>query len=276
MGCEIGNYRTAYSSLFGGGCPTAEQFLTKPMTENFVFRKEWREALRGYSAEVRAEVYEAVMAYAFDNEIIEMGELSRMAFNFIKLQIDSMRELYQQKCERNRERANRRWHKNNAEECQPMQGDAINTTQLNSNQYISLSFEEREKIFEIFYFERNLASAKEEYDRFVNHYEANGWCRNNSDKPVKNKVALAKSWKVEREEKRYPENIRKWLYGCYQIAREKGLQSWLLFEVKNIFVEGDNLIVQCSRQIAELIEAVQLQVPRDFTEKLFYRIRREA
>ena len=42
------------------------------MTENFVFRKEWREALRGYSAEVRAEVYEAVMAYAFDNEIIEI------------------------------------------------------------------------------------------------------------------------------------------------------------------------------------------------------------
>lgn len=260
-------------------------FLTKPMTENFVFRKEWREALRGYSAEVRAEVYEAVMAYAFDNEIIEMGELSRMAFNFIKLQIDSMRELYQQKCERNRERANRRWHKddaevcdtmpNDAEGCQPMQGDAINSIQFNSNQYISLSFEEREKIFEIFYFERNLATAKEEYDKFVNHYEANGWCRGNSDKPVKNKVALAKSWKVEREEKRYPENIRKWLYGCYLQASAKGLQSWLLFEVENIYADGDKLVVQGTRQVAELIEAVQMQVPRDFSKKLLYRIRRE-
>lgn len=256
------------------------------MTENFVFRKEWREALRGYNAEVRAEVYEAVMAYAFDNEIIEMGELSRMAFNFIKLQIDSMRELYQQKCERNRERANRRWHKDNAEECDTMPNDAkrcrrmptdaINSTQLNSNQYISLSFEEREKIFEIFYFERNLAAAKEEYDKFINHYEANGWCRGNSDKPVKNKVALAKSWKVERAEKRYPENIRKWLYGCYLLAREKGLQSWLLFEVEKIFTEGDKLLVQCSRQIAELIEAVQEQVPRDFSGRLIYRIRKEA
>lgn len=241
--------------------------------------------MRGYSAEVRAEVYEAVMAYAFDNEIIEMGELSRMAFNFIKLQIDSMRELYQQKCERNRERANRRWHKNDAEGCDTMpndaegcdtmQGDAINSTQLNSNQYISLSFEEREKIFEIFYFDRNLASAKEEYVRFVNHYEANGWCRGNSDKPIKNRVVLAKSWKVESAEKRYPENIRKWLYGCYLLAREKGLQSWLLFEVEKIYAEGDNLVIQGTRQVAEIIEAVQIQVPRDFTEKPLYRIRRE-
>lgn len=287
MGCEIGNYRTALFILSSAEVALRQSnFFTKPMTENFVFRKEWREALRGYNAEVRAEVYEAVMAYAFDNEIIEMGELSRMAFNFIKLQIDSMRELYKQKCERNRERANRRWHKNNAEGCdtmpndaegcQPMRGDAINSIQLNSNQYISLSFEEREKIFEIFYFERNLAAAKEEYDKFINHYEANGWCRGNSDKPVKSKVALAKSWKVERAEKRYPENIRKWLYGCYLIAREKGLQSWLLFEMERVYFEGDKLVVQCSRQIAELIETVQQQVPRDFSEDLLYRIRREA
>ncbi len=254
------------------------------MTENFIFRKEWREALRGYSAEVRAEVYEAVMAYAFDNEIIEMCELSRMAFNFIKLQIDSMREIYQKKCERNRERANKRWGNaeicdnmpNDAEICQPMQGDAINSNQLKSTQYISLSFEERERIFEIFYFERNLANAKEESEKFINHYEANGWCRGNSDKPVKNKVALAKSWKVERADKRYPENIRKWLYGCYLLAREKGLQSWLLFEVEKIYVEGDNIVIQGTRQVAELIEAVQMQVPRDFSEKLMYRIRREA
>ena len=287
MGCEIGNDRTATLHTFiCGGCPGAEHFFEKPMTENFVFRKEWREALRGYSAEVRAEVYEAVMAYAFDNEIIEMGELSRMAFNFIKLQIDSMRELYQKKCERNRGRAKRRWQKddaegcdtmpNDAEGCQPMQDDAINSIQLNSNQYISLSFEEREKIFEIFYFDRNLATAKEEYDKFVNHYEANGWCRGNSDKPVKSKVALAKLWKADRAEKRYPENIRKWLYDCYLLAREKGLQSWLLFDVEKIYAEGDNLVVQCSRKIAELIEEVQKQVPRDFSEKLLYRIRREA
>ena len=286
MGCGGRKHHAALFMLSAGVALRQSIFFEKPMTENFVFRKEWREALRGYSAEVRAEVYEAVMAYAFDNEIIEMGELSRMAFNFIKLQIDSMRELYQQKCERNRERAKRRWQKddaegcdtmpNDAEGCQPMQGDAINSIQLNSNQYISLSFEEREKIFEIFYFERNLATAKEEYDKFVNHYEANGWCRGNSDKPVKNKVALAKSWKVERADKRYPENIRKWLYGCYLLAREKGLQSWLLFEVEKIYAEGDKLVVQCSRQIAELIEAVQEQVPRDLSGRLIYRIRKEA
>lgn len=286
MGCGGRKHHAALFILSAGVALRQSIFFEKPMTEKFVFRKEWREALRGYSAEVRAEVYEAVMAYAFDNEIIEMGELSRMAFNFIKLQIDSMRELYQQKCERNRERAKRRWQKddaegcdtmpNDAEGCQPMQGDAINSIQLNSNQYISLSFEEREKIFEIFYFERNLATAEEECEKFINHYEANGWCRGNSDKPVKNKVALAKSWKVERAEKRYPENIRKWLHGCYLKAREQGLQAWQIFEVERIYFEGDKLVVQCTRQIAELIETVKNQVPRDFSEALLYRIRREA
>lgn len=32
MGCELGNYRTASLHTFiCGGCPTAEQFLTKPI-----------------------------------------------------------------------------------------------------------------------------------------------------------------------------------------------------------------------------------------------------
>ena len=79
--------------------------------ENFVFRKEWRDALKGYPSEVRAEVYEAIMAYAFEGETIEMCDLARMAFNFIKLQLDSMREIYRKKCDRNRESANRRWGK---------------------------------------------------------------------------------------------------------------------------------------------------------------------
>lgn len=256
------------------------------MTEKFVFRKEWREALRGYSAEVRAEVYEAVMAYAFDNEIIEMGELSRMAFNFIKLQIDSMRELYQQKCERNRERANRRWHKddaegcdtmpNDAEGCQPMQGNAINSIQFNSNQYISLSFEEREKIFEIFYFERNLATAKEEYDKFVNHYEANGWCRGNSDKPVKNKVALAKSWKVEREERKYAPQVMKWLHAIYTAMKTNGCQHRIISDIDNITTQDGVINIYTDRELATIFDKYVAKVPLPFNyHKIMYKVKKK-
>lgn len=91
--------------------------------KNFVFRKEWREALKDYSAEVRAEVYEAILAYAFEGIVIEMSDLSKMAFNFIKLSIDAMQEAYKEKCERNRQKATKRWG-GDAEVCQDMPNDA--------------------------------------------------------------------------------------------------------------------------------------------------------
>lgn len=119
--------------------------------ENFIFKKEWREALKGYPAEVRAEVYEAIMAYAFEGEILPMSDLAKMAFNFIKLAIDAMQESYAKKCNRNRESANRRWNKgemstdangceriqtdaNDANGCEAMQSIQINSNQFNSNQ----------------------------------------------------------------------------------------------------------------------------------------------
>lgn len=101
--------------------------------KNFIFRKEWREALKGYNAEVRAEVYEAILAYAFEGIVIEMSDLSKMAFNFIKISIDAMQDAYKEKCERNRQKATKRWSgdtevcqdiPNDAERCQDMPSDA--------------------------------------------------------------------------------------------------------------------------------------------------------
>lgn len=109
--------------------------------ENFVFKKEWREALKGYPAEVRAEVYEAIMAYAFEGDTIEMSELAKMAFNFIKLSIDAMQASYQRKCERNRESANRRWGKGeDANGCERIQADADGCEAMQSNQFNSNQF----------------------------------------------------------------------------------------------------------------------------------------
>ena len=122
--------------------------------KNFVFKKEWREALKDYSAEVRAEVYEAILAYAFEGEIIEMSDLSKMAFNFIKLSIDAMQDAYKKKCEKNRQNITRRWNENtevcetipndtkaydsipnDTEVCETIPNDTLyNTNQINSNQ----------------------------------------------------------------------------------------------------------------------------------------------
>ena len=226
--------------------------------ENIIFRKEWRDALKGFSAEIRSEVYEAILAYSFDGEVIEMSDVARMAFTFIKTHIDNINSAYEATCEKRRQSAQQRWHaseckpmqkdandanayfasKNDASECKPMHNDNDNDIDINNNISLSKSLSssgekefdtekiggltaaERERILEIFYFERNLKFAKEESEKFFNYYEANGWCRANSSEPVKNKIPLAKSWKVEREDKYYPESLRTWLHDIFRIFKK--------------------------------------------------------
>lgn len=54
----------------------------------FVFQTAWREILMTYPDSVRLEVYDAVMDYAATGEVPELKPLARMAFSFIKADID--------------------------------------------------------------------------------------------------------------------------------------------------------------------------------------------
>lgn len=57
----------------------------------FVFKQEWFDALRELSARVRLEVYEAIMMYQATGEVPEeMTKVARMAFFFIRKEIDGM------------------------------------------------------------------------------------------------------------------------------------------------------------------------------------------
>lgn len=109
MGCELENYRTALFILSSAEVALRQSFFwEKPMIDNFVFRKEWHDVLKGCSPEVRQEVYEAIMAYAFEDCVVEMGDMARMAFAFIRPQIDAMRDKYRARCEQNRANASGR------------------------------------------------------------------------------------------------------------------------------------------------------------------------
>lgn len=78
------------------------------MIDNFVFRKEWHDVLKACSSDIRQEVYEAIMAYAFEDIIVEMSDMASMAFAFIRPQIDAMRDKYRARCEQNRANASGR------------------------------------------------------------------------------------------------------------------------------------------------------------------------
>lgn len=74
------------------------------MTNNtFIFNLEWYTVLLEYPAEVRFEVYEAIMRYASSGTLPELKPLAKMAFSFIKKEMDYNRERYEKTVEKRRE-----------------------------------------------------------------------------------------------------------------------------------------------------------------------------
>lgn len=69
----------------------------------FVFNLEWYAVLMEYPAEVRFEVYEAIMRYASSGTISELKPLAKMAFSFIKKEMDYNRERYENTVAKRRE-----------------------------------------------------------------------------------------------------------------------------------------------------------------------------
>ena len=62
--------------------------------KSFVFYIEWQEVLMEYPAEVRLEVYDAIIEYVASGTLSELKPLAKMAFSFIKKQIDSNNDKY--------------------------------------------------------------------------------------------------------------------------------------------------------------------------------------
>lgn len=58
------------------------------MKRSFVFNVAWQEVLMEYPPEVRLEVYDAVIRYAASGTLSELKPLAKMAFSFIKKEID--------------------------------------------------------------------------------------------------------------------------------------------------------------------------------------------
>ena len=56
--------------------------------ESFVFRKEWRDVLGGLPAEVRLEVYDAIVEYGLSGRLSDLKPMARLAFGFVKSWID--------------------------------------------------------------------------------------------------------------------------------------------------------------------------------------------
>ena len=82
--------------------------------DSFTFRREWMDAMRDLPVETRAQVYEAVFDYAFDGVIADLQGMAKVAFIFIKSEIDKETaelERKQAKSEKMRQLVMKRWHR---------------------------------------------------------------------------------------------------------------------------------------------------------------------
>lgn len=62
--------------------------VEKAKKKSFIFNVEWQEILLGYPSEVRLEVYDAIIEYVASGTTLELKPMAKMAFSFIKKEID--------------------------------------------------------------------------------------------------------------------------------------------------------------------------------------------
>lgn len=86
------------------------------MNDSFILYTSYYALIEGLTDEQLGQLTRALFIYARDGKTIKLEPVVRMAFSFIKDNIDRNADKYQKKCERNRENIRKRWEKKHAED----------------------------------------------------------------------------------------------------------------------------------------------------------------
>lgn len=77
--------------------------MGKEVKRSFVFNIDWRDVLMDYPPEVRYEVYDAIIEYAASGKLLELKPLAKMAFSFIRKEMDYNNKRYLETVSKRRE-----------------------------------------------------------------------------------------------------------------------------------------------------------------------------
>lgn len=111
-----------------------------------------------------------------------------------------------------------------------------------------ISLEDRDKILEIFFFKNN-ENPRAEVDKFINHYQSQGWCKK-SGVEITDVVALAESWKSE-QNKRFPAAFLAMWQELYDALVEKKM----LTDFEKVEFKEEILILHATKELMECIES---------------------
>lgn len=91
------------------------------MNDSFILYTSYYAIIEGLSDAQLGQLTRAIFIYARDGKIIELEPVVRMAFSFIRDNIDRNADKYQKKCEKMRENIKKRWEKKQADNVENIQ-----------------------------------------------------------------------------------------------------------------------------------------------------------
>ena len=98
--------------------------------KTFVFYTEWKELIQNYPAELKLELYEAIVDYAMGNNV-ELSPIAQYIFPFIRVKIDADINKYEVVAERNRVNGAKGGRKSKKTQTNPKNPNGLTKTQTN-------------------------------------------------------------------------------------------------------------------------------------------------
>lgn len=181
----------------------------------YLFNHDWRNAFLDYSPEERCAIYEAIMDYAHDGTVPSDRFLKAVTAN-ARIIIDRNKDKYQERCEKNRENARKRWERSmqsHAVDAKHAYNDSDNDNDITPSTNVSGVIEKKEEKASIEgkkkpapRFVPPTADEVQAYcnergndisgENFVDFYASKGWKVGNS--PMKDWKAAVRTWEKKR------------------------------------------------------------------------------
>lgn len=173
--------------------------------DRFLFLFAWRDALQGVPKEPRCEIYEAIIEYALSGKIPELDSVGRMAFNFIKMEIDRNSKSWEDKCNK-RQTAGRKSaqakKEAKAKKDSDKQAEKDIITESKEESLFDAHKEESTKFVPptlddvmVYFKDKSFTSSPEE---FFSYYKSNGWLIGSN--PMADWQAAADRWEMRQSD----------------------------------------------------------------------------
>lgn len=211
--------------------------MTTSKRDSFVYHLSWEEVMDNLPEEVREEVRGGIIGYARTGVTPELKPLAKVAFEFVKRDIDRDFQRYQDMVASRSENgkkgaAAKQANASNAKQSQAKQANASNDKQsqqeeaneadydndydyvthsvcVNSAQARASTPPAPHTDFDFFFptfWKANICQPAAETQRFIDYYEASGWALEKGDLLDSDAKRLAKAriWKPKKEGERFP------------------------------------------------------------------------